>query len=131
MSTPKASQLRSGAKIITPANIAAGQSVTANVGDAIAHERGGWHICVSQTPVTMAGHGLGVGQSNDQWHYSTGPSHGCQGVPPASNAGETTFDSAATGFGTDGRMVSSDGTIGGTPGAAGSGSGGGSATRGF
>lgn len=131
MSTPKGTQLKSGAKVLNPSAIPIGQMVTVNAGDCVAHERGGWHVAVVPTAIGPQGHGLAIGQSNDVWHYSTGPSHGCQGVPPSSNAGQTTFDSAASGFGTDGRMVSADGTIGGAVGAAGSGSGGGSASRGF
>ena len=79
----------------------------------------GWHVVVKDHFLPTAGYP--VGYSDDNVHFSMGPSSTGAGVPGAQLG--------------DGRMVSADGTIGGAPGLAGaggnSGGGGGSSQRGY
>jgi hypothetical protein len=111
-------------------------------GDIIPHPAGGWHVAIAGTagqPIVYPPTGFRVGESNDQFHYSAGPSYGGMGVSQPSGA---TQDLVASGIGTDGR-TSLDGSFGGATGAASggvsgqssgagnSGGGGGSAARGF
>jgi hypothetical protein len=142
MAQPKASQLRLGAKVVSPPT-PGGPSVTVVQGDAITH-LSGWHVCIAppgQVVYVPIG-GYPAGYSDHLVHWSQGPSYSGMGVPGTPNLTQS-VDNVNSGFGTDGRAVSSDGTIGGAPGAAAGGvsgqssgggnvgSGGGSASRGF
>jgi hypothetical protein len=133
MSVPTKTQLKSGAKIVQPQSITAGQTVACYAGDVIPHSTDGWHVCISTVPVTIGpgGHGLVLGQSNDQWKYSRGASYSGQGVPASPGTAPTTYDGTATGYGSDGRASLDGVTFGGATGAAGSGGGSGSPSRGF
>jgi hypothetical protein len=112
-------------------------------GDIIPHPAGGWHVAIAGTPsqpVVYPAAGFRVGESNDFFHYSAGPSYGGVGTPQPSGS---TFDAVASGISTDGRASLDGTTYGGATGAASggvsnqssgagnSGGGGGSASRGF
>jgi len=136
MAQPKASQMKLGAKVVSP-----GPGATLMQGDVFPHLNG-WHVCISPGPVYVPIGGWPAGYSDDHVHWSQGASYSGMGVPGSVNP-SMGYDAAQTGYGTDGRAVSSDGTIGGAPGAAAggvsgqssgsgnSGSGGGSPARGF
>ena len=103
-----------GARVVNPSGSSQGPPVPVNQNDIIP-AIAGWHVVLR--PHSLPWQGYPLGYSDDNVHYSLGPSTTGAGVPGTQLA--------------DGRMVSADGTIGGTPGAAGSGSGGGSSQRGY
>jgi len=126
MSQPKPSQLKAGAKVLSAPVSAGAAAVTAQPGDVITHASGaGWHVCTKATTVPVGGYPANSSDDNVRW--STGPSFSGQGIPPSPGTAPTTQDGAQTGYGSDGRGVNSDGTIGG----AGYTAGGGSPARGW
>lgn len=130
MAQPKT--LRQGAALLTPP-IPGGASVKARgfpFHDVIPNPISGWHVTVKDHFIPVGGYA--VGYSDDNVHFSQGPSHGAQGVPasPAITSPQT-YDATQTGYGSDGRASLDGTTYGGATGAAGVGGGGGSPARGF
>jgi hypothetical protein len=136
--------LKPGQRVLTAPATPGSAPVTANPGDVVTHASGaGWHIVTARTPITLPVGGYVVGASDDNVHWSTGPSYSGQPVPQTI-AASASYDAVQSGIGTDGRASLDGTTYGGatgaaaggvsgqaTSGAGNTGGGGGSAARGF
>jgi hypothetical protein len=99
--TPK---LKAGALALNAPMTPGGPPVIARPGDAVLHvSQAGWHICIctiGQTAIVPVG-GLVFGASDDNFHWSTGPSSTASDVPQTAYSGS--FDNP-TSIGHDGRI---------------------------
>jgi hypothetical protein len=101
-------QAHPGARILSPSGSSQGGPVQVNRGD-IVPAISGWHVVLR--PHALPAQGYPLGYSDENVHYSTGPSFSGQGCPQSVPA-SVTFDQVGSGVGSDGRIANQDGTYG-------------------